>query len=126
MASRSRTAWIFIQTAAKMRPRLPNMRGGRKPPVTADALTDNPRLQREGFPAASFHAAMAILIRNGLVTSEQDVSVEIEIELDTKHDSAEGIPSTTIETVYRTTGLGVDVLADLVAAAAPDRASETT
>lgn len=53
---------------------------------------------------------MAVLVRTGLVTTEQTVDVEVEIDLDLKGEVADAIPSADTTTLYRVTGLGLDVL----------------
>jgi hypothetical protein len=83
-------------------------------PVSEYALIENPSRGRRGFPASTFHALMAILVRNGLVILDQDVDVEIDIELDADAKAAEGSPSATSTTTYRLSALGVDVLDDLL------------
>lgn len=81
------------------------------------ALVEDAKRGRGGFPAAHFQAAMAVLVRNGLVAVEQEVEVELEIELDSEEQTADGTPSATSRPVYRMTGLGREILDELCAIA---------
>lgn len=83
-------------------------------PAGEGVLVENERRSGPGgLPESSFHAVMAVLVRNGLVATEQDVEVEVDVELDIDNAEASASPSTVAETMYRVTGLGLELLEDL-------------
>jgi len=82
-------------------------------PAAESDLVEIERRSAGGLPESCFHAVMAVLIRNGLVATEQDVDVEVEVELDIELAEANASPSTAAETRYRVTGLGLELLDDI-------------
>ncbi len=74
-------------------------------PATESVLIEHKGWGTAGLPTSS-HAIMAVLVRNGLVATEQDVEVDVDVELDIDNAEASSSPSTVAETMYRVTGLG--------------------
>jgi hypothetical protein len=93
-------------------PRLGSPTEERLPPVGQGALV--PRTTQKGaITAATFHSLMAVLIASGLVSTEQEVDVTVDIEIDTDDQTAEGNPSATSNTLYSVTPLGIELLDEL-------------
>lgn len=70
-----------------------------------------------GMPISTFHTVMAVLIRNGLVSSDVDVSVEVEVYVTEGEESAHAEPDVDTETDYRLTALGLEIFEALESAA---------
>jgi hypothetical protein len=56
---------------------------------------------------------MAVLLRSGLVSSEQQADLEVEIDLNIGDAYAEASPTADMLTMYRVTALGREVLTEL-------------
>lgn len=82
-------------------------------PAGESVLIEHKGRGTAALPTSSFHAIMAVLVRNGLVATEQDVAVDVDVELDIDNAEASASPSTVAETMYRVTGLGLELLEDL-------------
>jgi len=106
-------------------PELVFAKPGRLPGVAESHLIATRNRQRSGFSEPAFRHAIAGLVRSGLVHSEQEVEVTIEIEIDTEYQTAEGDPSATSETMYWTTEVGREILKELAGVIGPSRVDDS-